>query len=288
MIIYKNYTREDLDRQYNARATVPDFTRIFEGWKRRSKEVRKNAPIIEDVRYGAGVREVLDVFTAPKPDSPLVAFFHGGYWQALDKLAFHFVAERFIERGIAVALVNYPLAPAAPMDEIVESCRKAMVWLYRHAADISSSPNRIFVCGHSAGGHITAMLMATAWSRLEADLPIDLIRGGCALSGLFDLHPIRLSYLNDKLAMDESTAQLNSPLYLSPACDRPVLVSVGAAESEEFHAQSKDFSSAWAEKGVPTNLMVIDGANHFSMLDQLTEKNSPLLQAFLQKVEDHP
>lgn len=126
MIIYKHYTREDLDRQYNARVTVPDFARIVEDWNRRSKELRKHANMCEEVRYGNGERELMDVFPAPKSDSPLLAFFHGGYWQALDKRVFHFVAKEFIEREIAVAVVNYPLAPAASMDEIVESCRKAL------------------------------------------------------------------------------------------------------------------------------------------------------------------
>jgi len=288
MHVYKHYTREDLDRQYNARATVPDFALILECWNRRSEELRRYARMDEGVRYGAGQRQLMDVFPAPKPDSPLLAFFHGGYWQALDKRVFHFVAGDFIKRGITVAMVNYPLAPAASLDEVVTSCRQAMAWLHRHAVDYRCSPNRLFACGHSAGGHITAMLMATAWSRVADDLPVDLIKGGCALSGLFDLHPIRLSYLNDKLGMDEAAAQRNSPLYLKPACDCPLVVSVGAKESDEFHAQSKDFVSVWTGEGVPVNLMIVDGANHFSMLDHLTDEDSPLFRAILQQISAHP
>jgi len=287
MHVYKHYTQTDLDKQYNARASVTDFGGIVEDWNRRSKELRRYAHMVKDVRYGAGERELLDIFPTSRPDSPLLVFFHGGYWQALDKRVFHFVVRELIERGIAAAVANYPLAPAVSMDEIVQSCRKAMVWLYRCGTDYGCSSEEIFVCGHSAGGHIAAMLMATSWSLIADGLPVDLVKGGCALSGLFDLHPIRLSYLNDTLGMNEVTARRNSPVHLAPACNRQMVVSVGAAESDEFHFQSKDFVSAWSDKGVPVNLMIVEKAGHFSMLDHLTDSGSPLFQAILQLIGAH-
>lgn len=285
MIVYKEYTQETLDAQYNARASVPDFPRVLKSWKHRSEVTRQKARLHENLAYGTGEREVMDIFASREPSSSLLVFFHGGYWQALDKRVFHFIADDFVEHGIAVAIVNYPLAPAASMDEIVDSCRRAMAWVYRHACEYDCDRNRLFACGHSAGGHITAMLMATAWDRVSADLPTDLIRGGCTISGLFDLHPIRLSYLNGILGMDEATAQRNSPLHHTPACGSPVLVSVGEMESKEFLVQSEDFAAAWYARGVSAKMMMVAGANHFSMLDHFADSSSELHTALRLQIE---
>lgn len=240
--------------------------------------------MVRDVRYGSGERQVIDVAPVPDSGSPLLVFFHGGYWQGLSKEIFHFVAEGFLEQNIAMALVNYPLAPAAGMDEIVASCRDAVVHLYRHAGDYNCSERRIFVCGHSAGGHIAAMLFATDWGRIASDLPPNLVKGGCALSGLFDLEPIRLSYLNKVLGMDEAAARRNSPLHMTPAYKNPFIASVGALESEEFHAQSESLATEWSSKDVPTQMLIADGANHFTMLDHLTDKQSRLNREIVEMV----
>lgn len=284
MTVYKHYDQESLDKQYDARATVPDFSKILKSWQQRSETFRQQARMEQDLCYGSGERRSIDVIPAADSGSPLLVFFHGGYWQGLGKEIFHFVAESFVEQGIATALVNYPLAPAAAMDEIVASCRESLVYLYRHAVDCNCSQSRIFVCGHSAGGHIAAMLLATEWNRIAVDLPPDLIKGGCALSGLFDLEPIRLSYLNKTLGMDEAMARRSSPLHLTPGCKNPFIVSVGAMESDEFHAQSESLEEDWLSKEVPVKMLVVDGANHFTMLDHLSDKKSQLHQEIVNMV----
>ena len=264
MVIYKEYDQAALNAQYNNRAAVPGFSRFVQQWQQHSEQVRKRIRICQDLRYGSHERECLDIFPASQANAPLQVFFHGGYWQAMDKEVFHFIADGFIEHGVTTVCVSYPLAPHASMDEIMRSCRKAIVWLYHHASEYNGDSNRMYVSGHSAGGHIVAMLMATHWNEFAENLPHDVIKGGCAISGLFSLIPIQLCYLNDVLGMDEATAQRNSPLFLSPTCSAPLIVSVGELESDEYHAQSRDLSAAWSQKGLAITELPVADANHFS------------------------
>src|SRR5262249_44808899 len=152
-----------------------------------------------------------------------------------------------------------PLGPQASMAEIVASCRNSLVWLYQHAGEYGGDPQNIYISGHSAGGHLVAMLMATAWPDQAAELPRDLIKGGCAISGLFDLIPIQLSYVNDKLGMDETVARQYSPVRLAPGCDSPLIVSVGEWETAEYRAQSHDLVTAWSQKGLTITELVLPG-----------------------------
>lgn len=285
MYLYKKYDREALDKQYNNRAAVPDFPDIVRGWERRSDSLRRRVSFHGDLRYGKRERERLDIFPADRGDAPLHVFFHGGYWQSLGKEVFHFIAEAFTSRGIAAALVNYPLAPAASMDEIMASCRNAMLWLHRRGGEYGCDPDRIYVSGHSAGGHIVSMLMAADFPAHSHGAPMDLIKGGCAISGLFDLSPIRLSYLNDALGLDEDAARRNSPLFLSPAGGSPLIVCVGELESDEYHAQSRTFSTAWTGKGAAVTEITASDANHFTILDHLVEVDAPLHTSILDQME---
>lgn len=278
MKIYKNYTQQELDRQYNARAAVPDFAAVVRDWERRSEACRQTVSCQADLAYGPGEREKLDFFRAGggTDSAELLVFFHGGYWQAMDKRLFHFVVEPFAAGGLAVALVNYPLAPAAEMDEIVGSCRKAVTWLHAHAAEIRFDRSRMVVAGHSAGGHIVAMLIAAELGGGRADSPEHFIKGGIALSGLFDLRPIRLTYLNQALRLNAAAAERNSPVLLAPATRCPLLACVGGLESDEFKAQSAAIAEARGRRGAPVKLLEVAGAHHFTMLDHLCDRNSPL------------
>jgi arylformamidase len=285
MVIYKNYDQEALDLQYNNRTKVPDFTQIVAGWKQRSEALRQSASLYPDLRYGAHERERLDIFPANMPNSPVLVFFHGGYWQAMEKDVFHFIVAGFLEHQVTVAMVNYPLAPEVTMDDIVSSCRRAMVWLYDHVVAFNGSPPRIYVSGHSAGGHLVAMLAATDWKQLGAQLPHDLIKGGCAISGLFDLTPIRLSYLNDVLGLDAATVQRNSPVDLVPNYQGRLIVAVGELESDEYHAQSRGLVRAWSEAKWSLRYLPVAGANHFSILEQFVTDRGALNKAILEQMQ---
>lgn len=280
MIIYKNYDQQALDSQYNNRAKVPNFEQIIQQWEQDSEALRQRAQFHADVPYGSHPREILDIFPAAHAGAPVQVFFHGGYWRSLEKRLFHFVADGFIAHNITYVAVNYPLVPQVTMDDIVASCRRALVWLYRHIAEYHGDPHKIYISGHSAGGHLVAMLMATNWPTLAVDLPNDVIKGGCAISGLFNLIPIQLCYVNEDVRLDDTMARRNSPLFLSPTCHSPLIVTVGGAESEEYLAQSQDLTLAWSQQGLPVTQLIVPEANHFSILDHLAD-NAALNQAIL-------
>ncbi|MCL4301637.1 MAG: alpha/beta hydrolase [Anaerolineae bacterium] len=288
MIIYKNYDQQALDSQYNNRARVPEFEQIMQQWERDSESLRQRVQFKADTAYGPHPREILDIFPAGRPGAPVQAFIHGGYWRSLEKRLFHFIAESFMSHDMTYVAVNYPLAPQATMDEIVASCRQAIVWVYQNIAQYNGDPHKIYISGHSAGGHLVAMLMATEWPALAADLPLDLIKGGCAISGLFNLIPIQLSYVNEEVRMDEAMTRRNSPVFLSPTCRSPLIVTVGGTESEEYLAQSQELESAWSRQGLPISRLVVPEANHFSILAHLVNPDSPLRQAVLAQMGESP
>jgi arylformamidase len=280
MIIYKNYDQQALDSQYNNRARVPEFEQIVQQWEQDSEALRQRVQFQADLAYGPHPRELLDIFPASRAGAPVHAFIHGGYWRSLEKRLFHFIADSFIAHDITYVAVSYPLAPEATMDQIVASCRQAIVWLYRNITQYNGDPNKIYISGHSAGGHLVAMLMATDWPALAAGLPSAAIKGGCAISGLFNLIPVQLSYVNEDVRLDEVMARRNSPQFLPPTCHSPLIVAVGGAESDEYLAQSHDFAAKWSQQDSLISEIVVPETNHFSILDHLAD-NASLNQAIL-------
>ena len=222
--------------------------------------------------YGEQPRERLDLFLAGNPAAPTLAYIHGGYWQMTQqtKELYSALAEGAVSHGLNVAIVEYTLAPEARMDRIVGEVRHAISWLHEHLGDYGADPGRIYVAGHSAGGHLTAMTM-----------PLGAVRGGIAISGLYDLEPIRLNYLNEKLGLDEAEAQRNSPMLNFPPMAGPLIVTYGTAELPELCRQSINYATAWVERGLPGHLLPIDGADHFTILETLAQPDGELMQALL-------
>ena len=171
------------------------------------------------------------------------------------------------------------------VDQIVKSARNAISWLYTNISQYNGNPNQIYVCGHSAGGHLAAMVMATNWRLVHSALPHNLVKGVCAISGLFNLLPVQLSYLNKVLNMDEGAAFTNSPVYLEPSNACPLIIAVGGAETAEFNAQSKDLYEAWQNKGCDLQLLQLPGLNHFSIIESIIYPGTGLHNAMLQLME---
>lgn len=273
-MIYRDYDQAELDAQYNLRLRHPDYLDRFARYAELSARTRDAIPCVLDVDYGPSAGESLDIFPAARPGAPLHLFIHGGYWQWLDKRDFSFVAAGLAPSGAAVASVNYGLAPTVGMDEMVRQCRAAVAWLHRNAHRFNADPARLHVSGHSAGGHLAAMLMATDWAEF-AGLPRDLVKGGCAISGLFDLEPIRLSYHNGVLDLDGAMARRNSPLHLPPP-RAPLVVAVGGDETDEFLRQSREFADLWTSKGAAVQLIELPGLDHFAIVEGLADPESRL------------
>ena len=280
MIIYKQYNQEELDNQYNNRLHVPDFATYLERWDTLSEAARQKHPYIKDLQYGDHWRECLDIFPSGKADSKVLLFIHGGYWQLFDKTKFHFIAAAFLPYNITTVVINYPLAPAAAMDEIVASCRKAMQWLQQHLALFNADPRQVYIAGHSAGAHLATMLMSKD-SGVEI---VHFAKGMCLLSGLYNLVPVQLSYVNGGLGMDKETAVRNSPVSLPAVQTCALLVAAGGAETAEFKDQSRELYNGWKTK-TPVQLIELPGFNHFSILDALVDENTLLHKRMMQLMD---
>jgi acetyl esterase/lipase len=269
-MLYRGMDRAALDAAYNNTAAVGQAARdrYIANWAARSQAVRTTAGARLDVRYGDGPRERLDVFPCLTPGAPTLVFIHGGYWQMNDKEPYAFLGEGVLKAGFNLALVEYTLAPAARMDQIVAEVRRGVGSVVDHAAEWNGDPLRVFVSGHSAGGHLTAMAMSDM-----------RLAGGVAISGIFDLEPIRLNYLNDKLRLDEAEAQRNSPVHHLPARAAPLVVTVGLDELPELIRQSDEFASAWRRDGLPGQYLPVAGRDHFSILEELAQPGGAILRA---------
>ena len=280
MRLYREFTsQEAIDREYDAAAAVPQSAAIVARWTEASTAVRARLPCRLGLAYGPTRAEYLDLFPAG-PGAPLHLFFHGGYWRRFSAREFSFVAEPFVREGVAVGVVNYALCPEVTIDEIVRQARAATAWAFARGRELGADPTRLTVSGHSAGGHLVAMLAATDWPG-EYDLPADLVKAGVAVSGLFDLRPLRWSYLQPALQLTCDQIARNSPIDQLPATSPPLSIVVGAHETAEFRRQSRDFHAARAARGLPGALLEIDGADHFTVLDALTDPASPLFARLL-------
>lgn len=285
-IIYRDFDREALDAQYNCRGLVPDFETHMTRWTDLSAEAYDRFAVRRDLAYGDRPAEKLDLFLPDGPGPhPLMIFIHGGYWRAMDKNVHAFPALGFVPAGIALASINYTLAPEADMDEIVRECRAAVAWCWRNAADLGIDPGRIHVSGHSAGGHLTAMIMATDWPAFAAGLPADFVRTGCPISGLYDLEPISLTYLNDDVRLTEALIPHNSPVNLLPHGPTSMVICAGGLESPEFHRQQAVLVERWAPHIADIEQVDMPGRHHFDVVTALAEPESALFRAVMRRID---
>ena len=262
-------------REYNNRKLVPDHGQIFARWAAESAKARNTMTCYLDRRYGEMPGETMDIFPARMTgDGTCMMFIHGGYWRSLDKSDHSFLAPPWVGAGVSVAVVNYDLCPAVTIEDIVKQMLRASRWLYLHCEDYGMDQDRLYVAGHSAGGHLAAMMMAAHWSVYDRELPKDLFKGGLAVSGIYDLRPlVDVDFLKEELRLDEAAAAKVSPALMPPATRMPIATCVGQHESSEFHRQAQLLKDRWrsAVTEVP-----MPGANHFTVLDALADRGSPL------------
>jgi arylformamidase len=264
-----------LDRMYNNRQLVPDHGAYFTRWARESESARERLPCQLNIPYGSQAGEMLDTFAAASAEvarstrpAPVLVFIHGGYWRALDKSDHSFVAPAFAQAGACVVVPNHALCPAVTISDIARQIAEALAWTWRHAAEFGGDPQRITVAGHSAGGHLAALMLAHDWAAHAPGLPSGLVRNALSISGLHDLEPIRLTPFLSDLHLTPEQVRQASPARL-PAPRQGRLYSVaGGDESEEFLRQNRLIRQAWGSPAVPV-CEVLPGLNHFSVLEAL-------------------
>lgn len=272
---------QELERGYNVRAARDDYDQVIEDWLERSEEFRAGGGGVLDVAYGTAERQRLDIFTAGS-GTPVLVYLHGGYWQRGDKSAYSFVAAPFVARGVSFVVMGYTLCPQATVPGIAEEVRSGFAWLYRNGGRHGLSPERLNVTGHSAGGHLTAMMLATDWSDRDSDLPADLVKTGIPISGLYDLEPLRHTSINHAARIDADAARHCSPLFLEPRPGTPVLAVVGGRETDAFHRQTEALVQRWSDAGARTERYVEPGVDHFDVVERLADPGSTLFRKTLE------
>jgi arylformamidase len=278
--------QETLDREYNARATVPSIDPFLERYAALSAEMRATLPCHRDVAYGPSEAEAMDIFPAG-PNAPVFIFIHGGYWRLLSKDDSVFMARAFTEAGVSLVAVDYALAPGASLDEIVRQCRAAVTWIWANGREFGIDPDRIFIGGTSAGGHLVGMVLANGWHEAFG-APEDIVRGAVALNGLYDLEPVRLTTPNEWLHLDEEAAARNSPIRHLP--DRPspggcpLIVTWGGNETPEFKRQSRDYAAAWQARGFACTAYETADRNHFDIVLDLADPERRLFKDTMEMI----
>lgn len=270
----------DNNAAYDNRAAVPEHPQIFAQWAKDAAVFRevmaKNGRAELDIRYGASPRQYIDVFKAKEPNAPLAMFIHGGYWRALDPKFHSHVAKGLNERGVTVAVAGYDLCPQVSIADIVAQMQTAILFLWQRFGQ------RITVYGHSAGGHLSAAMIATDWTKLDPKAPADLVPTAYSISGLFDLTPLIHTAMNADYKLDEVSARASSPLFW-PVPGKRVLDSVvGGAELPEFLRQARSIVDVWPQDKVEMRHEEMSGANHFTVIAPLADARSGMTQRLVE------
>lgn len=268
--VWEGMSRAELDVAYDNTSAVENSGEYLALWARRSSTLRARQPELMDIAYGPRERNRLDVFRSGRENAPLLVFIHGGYWQRNSKDVFCCMAEGLLPHGIDVACLGYTLAPEASLGGIINEVKDALHWLRRSGPALGVAQRRLIVSGWSAGGHLAAMAMAMP----EVD-------AGLAISGIFDLEPIRLSVLNEKVMLQPDDISRLSPMSTLPKAAGQLTVAYGAAELPELQRQSQEYARAWLSSGLAGAKLQVADANHFSILEHLRNPDGVLALAAL-------
>ncbi|MBW3096422.1 alpha/beta hydrolase [Pseudohoeflea coraliihabitans] len=282
------WPREILDRDYNARASVPPavFEEAIGRYRSDSEKVAGHLDF-GDVVYDEESGQTLDIYGAGKTDGaqaeglrPVFVFIHGGYWRLLSKQDSAFMAAMLDEQGIATAVVDYRLAPAVSLHEIVREVRAAIAFLWHQGRSYGLDPERIYVGGSSAGGHLAAAVVSGGWHE-AFDVPSTVVKGAMPLSGLFHLGPIAHSFVQEWLSLDADAVEQLSPAELLPDAGCPLFIAYAQGEPAGFKRQSQAYARLWQEAGFPAQLVEVEGRNHFDLPLDLMDPDSELSRALI-------
>ncbi|MFM0327082.1 alpha/beta hydrolase [Caballeronia glebae] len=272
--------------QYDARGSVPNFDALMTEYHDGSERAKSRTAGIYDLHYGMGAAERLDLFPALKQPAPLFVFIHGGYWHSQTKEDACSMADNFTQHGVACATLEYTLQPEATLGEIVREVRSAIAWLYHNSAQFGVDPERIFIGGSSAGGHLSGMLIADDWQH-RFQVPTNVIKGALCLSGLYDIRPLCETNINDWMRLTADQAQLLSPVFHLPKKENAprILLDVGAKETTGFKNQTHFYYEACKQKGYDVTLLNDKDNSHFSLPNELNSASSDMFKQTMAMIQ---
>ena len=279
---YMDLPKDRFEAHFNPRAATRNVDERLAAQMARSAEVRARYRHTAGIAYGASPNEVLDVFHAAGANAPVLLFIHGGYWRALHKDGYSFVAPPFVDAGATVVVIHYDLAPAVTLDAIVAGIVRSIGWTHRNIAGLGGDPGRLFIAGNSAGGHLAAMALAHDWA---ADgLPGDVIKGATLITGVMDCAPVLHTSVNDDIRLDPVLARAMSPIHHPPRRALPLIVAVGGAEPEGWIALSRAYVRACERAGIDCDYMELEGHDHIAAGEAAGDAASPLARAMLRQM----
>lgn len=281
--LYKGFRPDEMEYQYNPRESVPEYPELAKVRAAQARKVRATAKSWLNVPYGNSPREMLDIYAADKPGGPVLVYIHGGYWRSGSKEDNCNFVPTFTKRGATVVLVEYDLCPQVTVTDIVRQTRSAIAWVCKNIIRYSGDPARIYVSGHSAGGHLTAMALAHDWA--TEGLPLDCIKGAVATSGVFDLEMVPKISVQEQVKLTPEAAKLNSPFLNAPKVKCPLVVAVGSDEPKGWQRMSEDYYNYCKQQGMSAEYLIVPGANHYTMSEQLLDETNPLAQAMIKQMK---
>lgn len=272
--MWNGFSREELDKAYNNSLAVSNSAELIGAWSQNSEQARNALKGRISIPYGSGEYQSYDLFSAGE-GAPLVVFVHGGFWQNRSKNDFSFIAPNLVKAGISVAILGYTLAPFAAMDQIVCDVRDGVRAIHTAAKKMSPKHNAIWLIGWSAGAHLITMAL---------DEPC--VIGGTAISGIYNLEPIRHCYVNDKLNLTPESALQHSPMLLTNHFGKELDLFVGDAELPEMIKQTVDFSNYRNTAAQGGHATLLEGFNHYSIFDELVNPNGSIFSSIYHRIRD--
>ncbi|MEE2995579.1 MAG: alpha/beta hydrolase [Pseudomonadota bacterium] len=282
-IVWGNFSQEELDRNYDQSSLVPNVSELMEQNAIDSAKIREELEVIADVSYGPTVLERLDIFPASQRGGPVAIYHHGGAWTRSDKDQCSYAAPSLVAAGVNVLVLDFALAPAVSLDEIVRQNRAAISWAWYNADEYGWDRDRIHSIGHSSGGHICGMMQITNWEDLYG-LPADIIKSAAPCSGMYELEPVQLSHRNSYLDLTGQAAVRNSSIRHIPAYGPPMTMAWGTGELEEFQRQSREFAVAWEAAGHEVEIFILEDLNHFEVGREMFNPDQPVFQNILKNI----
>jgi arylformamidase len=282
-LVYRGYTQAELDIQYDQGSLVPDLAPYQAHWVETSEAARRDYECVQDIAYGAGEREKLDLYRPAEPRGPIVVMIHGGAWRRLSKDRAAFSAPVLLDAGAGFVALGFDLIDQVPLAEMVRQVRAGVAWVFQNASEYGFDPERLFVHGFSSGAHLAANVLSDGW-RADAGVPENLLKGAVLCSGPYDLEPVTLSARSEFLKLDAAGAKALTPNLHIPPNGPPIVVAWGDGELAEFRRQGAAFADAWTRAGNPVETIKLMGANHFDACLTFADPEGPLAAAALSQM----